>query len=468
MSFHFSQNLDQKQSLNQSQILSLKLLAMNSYELENYMHEMQLENPFVQIEDEENDEKLPDIRMPDSCHDSWISRKTNEKAESWEVYTAAEEKQDRYHFFAEQIGQQLTEKQDQILRYMTEMMDDSGFIAAEDDTIAALLHCREDEIHAVRERIQQADPVGCGSKNIRDCIYAQLKHRQLPLDQLSLCKQLLDHHLQNIAEGKMGKIAKTIDSSKADVITAVSLIKQMNPIPLNGYGDPVRSYIIPDVIIEYEKNEWTISLNQAFSHRITVSAEYETLMHTRLDAQTKDYCRIQKKTAIALRQCLEQRNRTLLRIAHAILVRQCDFAFGQGELHPMQMKEIAKELNVHESTVSRAVKDKYIQFPRGVFPLRSLFQRSYSRTEYFETAEETVKTAKMVKTAEICSDTVLVASSIKERIRMMIEEEDKKHPLSDQQIADCLKKDGCAISRRTVAKYREAMLIPSTRLRKEG
>lgn len=458
MDFVFSQSMDQKLNLNHTQILSLKLLAMNSYDLENYLNEMQLENPFIQVVDEREQISSPEIRTEDSYEGRWISKKTNDEAESWETYTAAEEKQDLYHIFSEQIGQYLTPEQDRILKYMTGIMDDSGLISADDDCIAASIQCHENEVRIVRNLIQQSEPLGSGSKNIIDCIYVQLEHKGLTSDQLFLCKLLLDNHLQDIAEGKLGKIAKMTNTSREDVLAAVSMIKQANPIPLNGYGEQIKSYIVPDIIIEYEKNEWTISLNQSFSNRIRVCTEYEELMHAKIDAQTKAYCRNQKRSAIMLKRCLEQRDSTILRITSAILARQYDFALGKGALNPMQMRDIAEEINVHESTISRAIKDKYIQFPRGIYELRTLFQRSYGTKKKSYNSDQ--------RSSENL-DSAATTSSVKEMIRKMINEEDSEHPLSDQVIADRLSESGCDISRRTVAKYRESMLIKSTRLRKK-
>lgn len=460
MDFGFSQILEQRLSLNQMQLFSLKLLSMDSLELEKYINEAQLENPFIQINEEAKQNSEPVVKVQDSYEKSWKSRRSNEEAESWENYIVAEEKQDLYRFFWEQISQNLSNTQNRVLRYMTEIMDDTGMVRADDREIAVHLKCSEQDVCSVRKMLSHAEPAGCGSRNLIDCILVQMEQKKIPEEQLALCRDILTEYLQDLAKGNYGKIARNTGHSKETVQAILSLIKQSNPIPLNGYGERPKSYIIPDIVIEFEKNEWTISLNRAYTNCISISADYEQLMQEKMDSKTKSYCMENKKSANLLKKCLDQRNDTLLRLANAIFTRQYEFVRETGPLNPMKLNDIAADINVHESTVSRAIKDKYIQFPRGIYPIKELFVRSCVAKEA-GTGNSGTAVSKAPESAEDVS-----TSAIKEQIRKLIYAEDKKNPLSDQMIADQLCNAGFRLSRRTVAKYRETMKIGSTRLRK--
>ncbi len=437
MDFGFSQELEQKLSLNQTQLFSLKLLSMDSYELEQYINDVQLENPFVQAEYEQEQIK---INSQDFYDGEWKSRRTNDEVKSWETYTAIEAKVDKYQFFLEQIEEELNFVQNKILRYMAEMMDESGYILMEDSDIASVLKCSVREVENVRDLIKYCEPIGCGSINLIDCICFQLEQENLSERQLWLCKKIITENLQDIAKGNYGKIAKEANIDQIEVVRMVEKIKKMNPIPLNGYGIEQSKYIIPDVIIEFKENQWIISLSNTYVSQIVFSQEYKPILSSKLDMDTKRYCKEKKQEVYIIQRSLEQRRNTLMKIANVIFKYQYDFINGNGYLKPMQMSEIARSINVHESTVSRAIKNKYIQFPRGIYAIRELFQ--------YTTIND------------------MGVSQIKEEIRNIIEKENKKCPLSDQNIVNKLEKMGYHLSRRTVAKYREEMQIGSTRIRK--
>lgn len=437
MEIGFSQKLEQKLSLNQTQLFSLKLLSMDSYELEQYINDIQLENPFIQAEYEQEPIQTSTQDFYDGV---WISKKTNDEIKSWETYTAIQEEPSKYQFFREQIEISLNSVQDKILKYMVEMMDESGYILAKDIEIASFLQCSVQDIEAMRSLIQHCEPIGCGSRNLTDCIYFQLQQENLSEKQLELCKKIITENLQDVAKGKYGKISRETGVEQKQVLLMIEKIKKTNPIPFNGYGIGQSKYIIPDIIIEFKEDQWIISLNQHYASRVVFSSEYQSISFKDLDIKTRKYCSEKKQEVHMIQHSLEQRKNTLMKIANVILKYQYDFINGKGYLKPMQMSEIARELHVHESTISRAIKNKYIQLPKGIYSIRELFQ--------YTTINE------------------MGVSEMKEQIKIIIQKENKKCPLSDQSIVNKLSELGYYLSRRTVAKYREEMQIGSTRIRK--
>ena len=412
MEFGFSQKLEQKLSLNQTQLFSLKLLSMDSYELEQYINDIQLENPFIQAECE----KEPIQTSTQEFYDGlWISKKTDNEIKSWETYTSIEES-NKYQFFREQIEISLTTIQDKILKYMVEMMDDSGYILAKNIEIASFLQCSVQDIEFIRKLIKHCEPIGCGSESLADCIYFQLQQKNLSEKQLEVCKRIITENLQDIAKGKYGKIAKEVGVEPKEVLLMIEKIKKTNPIPFNGYSIGHSKYIIPDIIIEFKENQWIISLNQTYTSRVVFSSEYQSLSFNNLDAETKKYCKEKKQEVNLIQRSLEQRRNTLIKIANIIFKYQYEFINGKGYLKPMQMNEVAKELHVHESTISRAIKNKYIQLPKGFYSIRKLFQ--------YTTINE------------------MGVSEIKEQIKIIIQKENKKYPLSDQSIVNKLSELG--------------------------
>jgi RNA polymerase sigma-54 factor len=306
--------------------------------------------------------------------------------------------------------------------------------------------------------VQHLDPVGVASRNLRECLMVQLTHqaqdqKQLKNGESTAAAQLVsdavaiaDKHLGEVQSKQYKEIARAISRPLEAVMQAVELIKTLDPRPGQRYNKTEPRLIEPDVAFVKQGDEWIVLMNEDDVPQLRLNPAYRRLLQR--DAAEKDvrnYVKERYKSAIQLIKNIEQRKQTILRVCYAIIGRQRDFLErGIDQLKPMMIKEVAEEIGVHPSTVSRAVANKYSHTPQGVFELRYFFSESVNGPEGGATS-------------------LLI---LKRRVKKLIEEEDPARPLTDEQITRILQSQGIQVTRRTVAKYREDMRIPSTHQRR--
>jgi RNA polymerase sigma-54 factor len=307
------------------------------------------------------------------------------------------------------------------------------------------------------EVVRQLDPPGVGCRDLRDCLLYQLRFHQA---QLALQKngngtaQLLqdavavvDQHLRDVQSKRFKEIAKAIGRPIEAVEQALNYIRTLDPRPGLQYNKITARLIEPDVAFVKHGDEWLVVMNDEDLPQLRLNPAYKKLV-TRdgtNDKSTRDYVKERYKSAIQLIKNIEQRKQTITKVCYSIVARQQDFLErGIDQLKPMMIKEVAEEIGVHPSTVSRAVASKYAHTPQGVFELRYFFSESVQGPEGGGTS-------------------LLI---LKRRVKKLIEEEDPSRPLTDEQITRILQSQGIQVTRRTVAKYREDMRIPSTHQRR--
>jgi RNA polymerase sigma-54 factor len=315
---------------------------------------------------------------------------------------------------------------------------------------------RED-LHEAIALVQQLDPAGVGARDLRECLLAQLRyHQQLAKDQpeeqngnhqvLKDAIAIVDHHLRPLQNKQYKEIAKAIGRPIEAIQPALDFIRTLDPRPGLRYNTAQPRLIEPDVAFVKHGDEWLVMLNDEDVPQLRLNPAYKRLLQR--DAAEKDvrnYVKERYKSAIQLIKNIEQRKQTILRVCYSIVNRQTDFLErGIDYLKPMMIKEVAEEIGVHPSTVSRAVANKYAHTPQGVFELRYFFSESVQGPEGGTTS-------------------LLI---LKRRVKKLIEEEDPSRPLTDEQITRILQSQGIQVTRRTVAKYREDMKIPSTHQRR--
>ena len=312
------------------------------------------------------------------------------------------------------------------------------------------------ELHAAIELVRQMDPVGVAARDLRECLLAQLKYQQqfrkshgLNGDTEQVLENaiaIVDHHLRPLQNKQYREIAKAIGQPLEAVMAALDYIKTLDPRPGLRYNRTDARLIEPDVAFVKQGDEWVVVMNDDDVPQLRLNPAYRRLLSR--DAAEKDvrtYVKERYKSAIQLIKNIEQRKQTIVKVCYAIIGRQRDFLdFGIDHLKPMMIKEEAEEIGVHPSTVSRAVANKYAHTPQGVFELRYFFSESVNGPEG--------------------SGTSLLI--LKRRVKKLIEEEDPARPLTDEQITRILQSQGIQVTRRTVAKYREDMKIPSTHQRR--
>jgi len=291
--------------------------------------------------------------------------------------------------------------------------------------------------------VQRLDPPGVGARELKECLLLQLRDEK---DEHSLERELIEHHLSDLSMNRYPKIAKKIGRSIEDVRRARDFISKLNPKPGAIFSGEMPQYITPDVIVEYVDGRYEVRLEDSFIPKLYVSQAYRRILREAKESQAKDYIRKKINSARWLIDAVAQRRSTLNKIACEIVDLQREFLDkGISALKPLKMQTVADRTGVHVSTVSRAIADKYMQTPRGIFDMKFFF------TGGTATSEGTFTSRK----------------SVRQRVLDAIASEDKRNPLSDGEIADKLQASGLDIQRRTVTKYRKAMSIASSRQRRE-
>jgi RNA polymerase sigma-54 factor len=324
---------------------------------------------------------------------------------------------------------------------------------------APVLQFTRDDLREAISMVQQLDPVGVAARDLRECLVAQLEHLirtrdmegsddpendQVVEDALKIVDKQL-HFLQN---KQYKEIAKAITRPLEAVIQAHEFIRTLDPKPGLRYNKTEAKLIEPDVAFVKHGDEYLVLMNDEDLPQLRVSPTYRKMLNNQnggVEKDVKSYVKERYKSAVQLIKNIEQRRQTILKVCYAIIGRQADFLdHGIDQLKPMMIKEVAEEIGVHPSTVSRAVASKYVHTSQGVFELRYFFSES-------------------VQGPEGAGTSLLI---LKRRVKKLIEEEDPAHPLTDDQITRVLQSQGIQVTRRTVAKYREDMKIPSTHQRR--
>ncbi|HET7100355.1 MAG TPA: RNA polymerase factor sigma-54, partial [Terriglobia bacterium] len=316
-----------------------------------------------------------------------------------------------------------------VCRYLIGHLDDNGYLTVDAAFLCKRFNIDRDTFDRSLRIIQSLEPAGVGARSLSECLKLQLQREDAP-DEVTL--QIIQHHLDDVAAGRIRKIARQLGVGLQRVQQAVDRLKRLNPRPGMAYASSEPRYVLPDVCVERVNGEYVVLVNEGFFPRLTVSDQYQRMMAEGGERarQAADYLRNWFQSAVWLVRGIEQRRQTLYRVTRVIVEKQRDFLDrGVDHLKPLTLREVADELGLHESTVSRATQNKYVQTPRGLFPFRYFFPSGVD---------------------SLSGD--ISAKSVKKRIVELIQRENKQKPLSDQRIADLLREGGIRISRRTVAK----------------
>ena len=302
----------------------------------------------------------------------------------------------------------------------------------------------EDEVQRMLEVVQALDPAGVGARDLRECLMLQL--RDAGLEQ-SVPYRLVRDCFDELINHRWSEISKRFGISPSDVQKAADEIAKLDPKPGLVYSDASDNYIIPDLVVEKIDGKYHVFLNDANLPRLKLSRAYQEIARDKkkFEGENKEFISNKLNSANWMIQAIEQRRQTMLKVMNYIVERQRDF-FEKGVqyLKPLTLREVAEVISMHESTVSRVTNEKFVQTPRGVLPLKFFFSSGLSTT-----GGEDVS-----------------ARGIKDQIQKLVENEDPKHPLTDQAIVNILKESGVQIARRTVAKYRDQLGVLSARMRK--
>jgi RNA polymerase sigma-54 factor len=322
-------------------------------------------------------------------------------------------------------------------------IDDQGYLRATTTEIASQAGCREEEAEKVIEIVQDLDPAGVGARSLSECLFIQLRRSGR---QYSLESRIVQHYLEELSRRKLPEIAKLCHVSLNDVQNAAEAISRLEPRPGRPFSSEEEQTILPDVVVERDGDDYTVSLNNEEIPSLRIGDRYKDMLSQSAgDREVRNYLREKIRGGRFFIRCVQQRQHTLLNIAREIVARQRDFFdLGPAHLRPMTMSNVAQAVGVHETTVSRAVSGKYLASPRGLFELKYFFTSGYTTSDGESVSNESVRQA----------------------IAEIVRTEDSRRPLSDQDIVAMLSERGLPIARRTVAKYREQIGILPSHLRK--
>jgi len=454
MNLGFSLRLEQTQKLIMTPELrqAIKILQLSSTELTEYVTQIITENPLIEIQEtlpnsEGQDKKTLEVNWEDYLQNLQNLRDQVERQGPWEVkqelaYENLLTKGISLHeHLLSQLGVlPLTKRQRCIAEYLIGNIDSAGYLSVTMEQAQQDLQVEMAELEKVLALIQNFDPPGIGARNLVECLTIQLKQRGIKEPDVYT---LVEKHLEQIGQGRLNKVAKCMNLSICRVQELADIIKTLNPKPGASFGgDEDIRYIVPDVIVERIDGEFVIQVNDSNIPHLTINKTYSAILNknNNVDERTKEFVESKLNQALWLLRSIEQRRMTIYQVTEALIELQRAF-FEQGVkyLRPLTLKQVAEKVGVHESTVSRATSNKYIQTPHGNFEYKFFFSSG-------------VGTA-----VGDCAS----SESIKRLICELIKKEDASKPLSDQKLAEELKSKGISIARRTVTKYREEMGIPN-------
>jgi RNA polymerase sigma-54 factor len=452
---------------------ALKLLQVPTLELQAILKQEIMQNPMLEEVDElTENEDLAREDSPDEAANEEAQDPTEEDPIDWAEYmqdgaldrTFVPQSETTVEFLekipvtqttlAESLLEQLHYLEMpaaalEIAEFLVGSLDDNGWLATPVEEVAQVTGRSVEEVEASLRVIQALEPVGVGARDLRECLLIQLDARN---EKDTLAWRVVHGQFDNLVNRRFPEIARQLKCTVEEVQGAADVIATLNPKPglLVSNEDP--KYVVPDLVVERVDDEYVVLLNDRHLPRLRISSAYEGVLRDKKksecnprEAKTREYIQGKLNSARWLIQTIEQRRRTMIKVMNCIIREQREF-FDKGIafLRPLTLQQVARQIDMHESTVSRVCSGKYVQTPRGVFELKFFFS-SGLETEAGE--DVSARTAKSI-------------------IKTLIDEEDKKEPLSDQRIAELLHEKGLKIARRTVAKYREQLSILPARFRR--
>ena len=435
---------------------AIKLLQLSSIELQQEIQTAIETNPMLELSEDNKEYETEDLEYRNYDFTCYERIPINHSFSSQEEYLDYIYQQNNagetlHEYLLWQLNLSSFSKKDTAIgKAIIDSINEDGYLTASIKEIANSINYQEkidkDEVEAILHWIQRLDPIGVGARDLRECLLIQLQKIDKYSKELKIARQIISEYFDLLTIKKYQEIKVKGKISTDDLKLALEIIKNLNPRPGKNIGCNTADYIYPDVIVYKLQNTWHVELNQNLLPKFTINQTYAQLIKKNDASSTNNYLREQLQEARWLLKSVQSRNQTLLKVANCIIDYQKEFLeYGEEAMKPMILSDIAKATELHESTVSRVTNQKFIYTPKGVFELKYFFSSHLS-----------------TKTGGECSST-----AIRALIKKLIAQEITKNPLSDNKIALLLQSEGIKVARRTVAKYREAMNIPSSSERKK-
>ncbi|MEG0988182.1 MAG: RNA polymerase factor sigma-54 [Clostridium sp.] len=451
-------SLEQKQALSQRMIQSAQILQMSAQELEEYVENLALENPVIDIAEitpPMNDTAAEKLRkyewlnsLDDQNRSTYYQKETTDEEKNsndWN-FSINEGETLRDYLWSQVISSDFTKKECVVLEYILESLDSRGYLTEDLSEIAKHFHITNEQVHRLRQILQGLDPAGVCARNLSECLSLQAKRYGIMTPVL---ETILNDCLDLVAKNQLPAIAKQLKISVDEVSHCCQLIKKLSPKPGSVFCSREQlSYIVPDVTLVKFKDHFEILLNEYLYPDVQVNGYYKQLSKEQNDPETAAYLQDKIRQAEWVRDCISKRSSTLMSVTKSILHFQEDFFInGDRHLNPLRLCDVAQSLDIHESTVSRSVRGKYLQCSWGVYPMNYFFSKGISASTSADKEDMSV-------------------TRIKQALEDIIKQENKQKPYSDRILGEELEKQDISISRRTVAKYRRELNIPDAGGRK--
>ena len=459
MDLNFSMKMTQQQKMIMTQNMqqSIKLLQMSLHDLREYINDEYSENPVLEINEESNfseDTNYSDLEKynseqiaEDMYYDSYNDKhEASHSNEDISPLNFIEKKKSLKEYLYEQLLE--TDEEQYIVmiaKYIIESLDGRGYLEIPIEELADELNIQIDDVEKGLKLVQSLEPYGIGSRNIEECLIIQSMNLNILDDNI---ETIIKNHLEEVAENKYEAIGKAMGISPREAQRYGDLIKKLEPKPSRGFytGEEV-NYIIPDAEIKNIDGEFFIIMNESVLPRLMINRVYRDVLKNGQDSEINVYVKEKINKALFLIKAIEDRKNTLYRVLECLIEKQKEFfEKGYSYIKPLTLKDISEMLEVHESTISRTIKDKYILTSYGTIKIKDLFVNGLINRNNDSEDLSTIK--------------------IKNEIKNIVDEENKNKPFSDRDISLMLKEKNITISRRTVAKYREELGIKSSSMRK--
>ena len=469
--------LGQQLTMTQQLQQAIRLLQLSSLELKEAIQEAYESNPLLETEESEvrlgeNGKVGEDSHeAPTGASDSMSSEEPGADSEWEDIHEfsylsgSGYQGEDHFDYLESRAAEAHDSLQDHLLWQLelsalsdrdllvagtlVNALDESGYLHESLETIHGSLRQADeielDEIEAVLKFVQRLDPVGCGTRSLRECLDVQLQQMPADLPFQLQARAIVAEHLDLVGTKNYAKLSARSGFSIEEIEGAVELIQTLHPKPGDLINTQKSEYIVPDVYVEKHGQAWKVRLNPYTTPKLSINSVYSNMIKTLANSEA-DYMRGQLQEARWLIKSIQRRNQTLVRVATSIVRHQQDFfEYGEEAMQPLVLKDIADEIDMHESTVSRITTNKYMDSPKGIFEFKYFFSSHVSTND-----------------GGVCS-----AIAIKAMIKKLVQEENRAKPLSDHKIAGLLEQKGISVARRTIAKYRESLTIPSSSQRRQ-
>lgn len=445
MKMNFGLDLVQTQKLILTKELkqSLEILQMSRVELEDIIHKEVQENPLLEAEDKNSVDWEKYIKKMDTYSKEERGTYYQEEDDEYNPENFIKAQVNLYDYLTDQISYLGFSKRDlKIALYLVNSIDENGYFQGDFEEISLELRTNKVHLEEILEKIQSVDPPGIGARSLEECLLLQLPEEDASDEVL---RKIIIEDLRAVGEKRFRDLCKKYKIATEELSDYIEIIRSLEPKPGRLFSSETQNYVQPDVIVEKIGDEYVVISTKGGQPMLKINNLYKSILTQESEESVKDYVKEKLNGAMNLIKNIENRTNTVLKVANEIVKEQKDF-FERGKkyLKPMVLRDIAERLEFHESTISRTVNGKYMMTPYGLFEFKYFFSSGLRE----DSGED------------------IASTSVKNMIKDIVEEENTKKPHSDQKICEILMDKGINISRRTVAKYREELQIPSSSRRK--